>query len=416
MPFLSPYRRVLGQPGSASFSASGFLARLPIAMVTLGIVLLISARTDSYGLAGATSASYVVAFSVVAVGQGRLIDRVGQARVLLPASLVTSASLALLIWAVDAGHGSPVPQLCAMVAGATQPAIGAAVRARWTHALEGSGLLQTAFALEAVVDECVFVLGPPLATLLSTGLDPAAGLVAAIAAGLVGTVLFTALRRTQPPVLARHGDDGGRLRMPWLLLVPMVLISVALGGVFGSTEVVTVAFAQGLGHKPASGILLACWSLGSLVAGLVSGAIAWRSPPAIRMRWGVLALTALMTPTPFIHDLLVMGGLLFLAGFAISPTLIATVSHIEQTVPAARLTEGITVLSTALGAGLAPGAALGGLTVDHAGASRAYLVTIGFGLLGVGAAFLTRARRGSVVSGHEQLDQLVGPGDRTPDP
>jgi predicted MFS family arabinose efflux permease len=414
MPFLTSYRRVLAQPGTAAFSASGFLARLQISMITLGIVLLVAAQTGSYSLAGTTSAANVIAYSMAAIGQGRLIDRFGQARVLLPAALLTAASLAALVWSVDAGQRSPLPQVFAAAAGASSPAIGAAVRARWTHALAGTDLLQTAFALEAVVDECVYFIGPPLATLLSTGVDPAAGLVAAIITGLVGTAIFTALRRSEPPVLARHDDAGVRVAMPWLGLVPMVLVSLSLGGVFGSTEVTTVGFAQELGHKPLAGVLLACWSLGSLLAGLVSGSITWRALPAVRMRWGILALTALMAPTPFVHNLAVMGGLLFLAGFAISPTLIATVSYIEQTVPAARLTEGITVLSTALGAGLAPGAAIAGVTIDHAGASHAYYVTIGFGLIGVAAAFLTRTRR-SVVSPHEQVDELVGPGDGPPD-
>ena len=61
MPVLAAYRQVLSKPGAAAFSASGFLARLPISMVTLGIVLLISARTDSYGLAGGISAALVIA-------------------------------------------------------------------------------------------------------------------------------------------------------------------------------------------------------------------------------------------------------------------------------------------------------------------------------------------------------------------
>ncbi len=79
---LSAYRQVLSKPGTAAFSASGFLARLPISMVTLGIVLLISARTDSYGLAGGISAALVIASCLAALLQGRLIDRLGQARVL----------------------------------------------------------------------------------------------------------------------------------------------------------------------------------------------------------------------------------------------------------------------------------------------------------------------------------------------
>jgi len=414
MPVLSAYRQVLSRPGAAAFSASGFLARLPISMVTLGIVLLISARTDSYGLAGAISATFVIASCLAALLQGRLIDRLGQARVLLPAVLLCSVSLSLLVWAVEAGYRVPLPHVFAALAGATMPAVGAAVRARWTHVLDDPAERETAFALEAVVDECIFLSGPPLATVLATTVDPAAGLVAAIAAGLVGTALFTSLRSTEPPAHPAHDHRGVRVTMPWRRLLPVALISLAMGGLFGSTEVVTVAFAEEVGEKAAAGVLLALWALGSLVAGLVTGAVRWRTGAAGRMRIGVVAFTALMAPTPLVGSLPAMGMLLFLAGFAIAPTLIAAVSFIEQTVPASRLTEGIAMLHTTMAAGIAPGAAVAGVVVDAAGPHAAYLVPICSGAIGVLAAVATRGGP-SLGSPREQLDELVGTRDRPAD-
>ena len=414
MPVLSSYRQVLSRPGAAAFSASGFLARLPISMVTLGIVLMVSARTDSYGLAGGISAALVVASCLAALLQGRLIDRLGQARVLLPAAAVCTVSLSLLVWAVEAGHRVPLPHVFAALAGATMPAVGAAVRARWTHVLDDPAQRQTAFALEAVVDEAVFLSGPPLATVLATTVDPAAGLVAAIVTGLTGTLIFCSLRGTEPPPHPGRSDDGVKVAMPWLLLLPVALISFAMGGLFGSTEVVTVAFAEDLGDKAVSGALLAIWALGSLVAGAITGAVHWRVGPANRMRLGVVALTALMAPTPLIGSAVAMGVLLFLAGFAIAPTLIGAVSFIEQTVPASRLTEGISMLHTTMAAGIAPGAAVAGVVVDVHGPHAAYLVPLGSGLLGVLAAVATRSGR-SLGSRGEHVDQLVGTGDGTPD-
>jgi predicted MFS family arabinose efflux permease len=105
-----------------------------------------------------------------------------------------------------------------------------------------------------------------------------------------------------------------------------------------------------------------------------------------------------------------MGALLFLAGFAIAPTLIAEVSYIEQTVPPGRLTEGITILHTAMAAGLAPGAAVAGVVVDAHGPHAAYLVPLASGLLGVAAAIATRGRR-NLGSPREHLDELVASGD-----
>lgn len=414
MPVLSAYRQVLSRPGAVAFSASGFLARLPISMVTLGIVLLISARTDSYGLAGGISAAFVIAGCLAALLQGRLIDRLGQAKVLLPASLVCSVSLSLLVWAVEAGHRVPLPHIFAALAGATMPAVGAAVRARWTHVLDNPVERQTAFALEAVVDETVFLSGPPLATVLATAVHPAAGLVAAIVTGLVGTIIFCSLRSTEPPPHPAHSHDGVKVAMPWLLLLPVALISFALGGLFGSTEVVTVAFAERLGDTAIAGVLLALWAFGSLLAGAITGAVHWRTAPATRMRLGVVALTTLMAPTPLIGSAVAMGVLLFLAGFAIAPTLIGAVSYIERTVPTGRLTEGIAILHTTMAAGIAPGAAVAGVVVDAYGPHTAYLVPIGSGLIGVAAAVVTR-ERGSIGSRREHVDELVGTGDGAPD-
>ena len=129
------------------------------------------------------------------------------------------------------------------------------------------------------------------------------------------------------------------------------------------------------------------------------------------MRIGVVALTALMAPTPLIGSSVAMGVLLFLAGFAIAPTLIGAVSFIEQTVPASRLTEGIAMLSTTMAAGIAPGAAVAGVVVDAHGAAR-----------GVPRPALLRAPRRrwppsrpaagrSIGSPGEHLDELVATGD-----
>lgn len=410
MPVLSAYRQVLSKPGAAAFSATGFLARLPISMVTLGIVLMVSAKTDSYGLAGGISAAFVIASCLAALLQGRLIDRLGQARVLLPAVAMCSVSLSLLVWAVDAGHRTPLPHVFAALAGATMPAIGAAVRARWTNVLAVQAERETAFALEAVVDETVYLLGPPLATVLATTLFPAAGLLAAIAAGLAGTIAFCSLRGTEPPLHPTHTETGDKVAMPWGQLVPLALISLAMGGIFGSTEVVTVAFADSLGEKSVAGLLLSLWALGSLVAGVITGAVTWRRTPAARMRIGIVAFTVLMAPTPLISSAAAMGVLLFMAGFAIAPTLIAAVSFIEQTVPPSRLTEGIAMLTTTIAAGIAPGAAIAGVVVDAHGPHVAYLVPICSGLVGVLAAVGTRGRR-SIGSPGEHLDELVGTGD-----
>lgn len=387
---VSPYRRVLSIPGTAAFSAAGLVARLPISMISLGIVILVSQRTGSYAVAGGVSAAYIAAQAIGAVPLARLVDNVGQGRVLGPAVSFSAVALALLMLAIESGWPAPVPHLFAVLAGATLPNVGAAVRERWSRAVRDRSQLDTAFALEAVNDEVVFIVGPTLVTLLASAVHPLAGLVAAGVAALGGTWALVAQRGTEP-TRERAGVDDRTPRppMPWARLAPLVGGALMLGVLFGGAEVAVVAFADERGSPAVAGPLLAVWALGSLVAGLVSGSLVLRRPPAFRYRWGLLSLGLLMVPLPFVQGPWLLGLLLLLAGSAISPTLIAAVSWVESVVPTGRLNEGMTVFSTGLVAGIAPGAAVVGIIVDARGASASFWVPAAAGLVGALAAFLT---------------------------
>ncbi len=384
---LDSYRRILSVPGGLSFSAAAMVARLPISMVGLGIVLLVEQGTGSYGQAGAVSAVYVAASAGFAILQGRLLDRFGQARVLVPFALVFAAALGLLVALVRLGWAPPAWYLLAAVTGAALPSAGSCVRARWSHVLRGRpAQLQTAFALEAVVDEAVFILGPVLVTLLATAVSPVAGLGAALVAGTLGSLLLAGQRATEPPPrpAKRPGDTATRL--PWATLVPLIAVVVALGAALGAAEVVTVAFADERGSQGYAGPLLALWAFGSLLAGLVTGAVHWRRGPVGRLRVGALAMFASMCPLPWIDAIPAMGLVLFFGGFAIAPSLIAATSLVERSMPPGRLTEGMALLHTAIVAGVAPGAAVAGRVVDAAGTSSAYLVAVGAGAIAAVAA------------------------------
>jgi MFS family permease len=395
---VSTYRRILTKPGTALFSLTGLVARLPISMVGLGIVLLVEDASGSYGVAGAVSAAHLLANAVFAVLQGRLLDRLGQSRVLPVVITVWGVALSLLMWSVDAGWPMALTYAFAVVAGASMPSVGSCVRARWSHATRDPDELQTAFALEAVADEAVFITGPILVTVLATTVHPVAGLASALVAGVLGTYAFAAQRATEPPPHRPAETRSERPSIPWGVLVPLTVVSTMLGLLFGAAEVATVAFAEEQDAKAFAGPLLALWAAGSLIAGVLSGAITWRRGPAYRLRWGTLAMTVAIVPLTFIDSMVVMGAVLFVAGFAIAPTLIATMSLCEKVVPAARLTEGMAFLQTGLVAGVAPGAALAGVLVDSRGASAAYLVPVAGGVLALLAAQAIRTTVSPVMS------------------
>ncbi len=394
---LQTYRRILARPGAALFSATGLVARLPIAMVGLGTVLLVERASGSYGLAGSVSAAGLIANAGIAIVQARLVDRFAQSRVLPPAITLWGVALALMVWSVEADWPLLSTYVLSALAGACLPSVGSCVRARWAHALDDDAERHTAFALEAVADEAVFITGPILVTVLATAVHPVAGLATALAAGLGGTYALSAQRATEPPPHPPAADAVGRDTMPWATLAALTVVSLALGSLFGSAEVTTVAFAEERGVQAVSGVLLALWAAGSLIAGFVSGAVTWRRSLVARLRIGAAAMAVAMVPLALIESVLLMGAALFVAGFSIAPTLIAAMSLTERSVPASRLTEGMAFVHTGVVLGIAPGAALAGVVIDAAGASPAYLVSAGGGAVALAAAVLTRpvpTRRG----------------------
>jgi MFS family permease len=359
---LDSYRRVFAHRGALAFSATGIVARLPMSMMTLGIVILVSSLSGSYTLAGQVSAAYVIGNAVVAVWHGRLADRFGQTVILYADAVLFALATGMLVRAATGEWSSPWPHLFAALSGAAMPQVGSMVRARWAN-LVAEQDRHTAFAVEAVGDEMVFVAGPALVTFLSTLYAPQTGLIVALVIGTAGTLLLALQRRTAPP--AHPVADRSPDPLPWAAVLPIALAAVALGSLFGGLEVATVAVAQDEGHKAGSGLLRAIFSAGSMVSGLVSGAIGWKVADLRRFRTGIAILAAAMFLLPFLDRLVVLGVVLFFVGLTLAPTLIAAISLLEASTPRSRLTEAMAFFQTGISAGLAPGAYLAGVVADR---------------------------------------------------
>jgi predicted MFS family arabinose efflux permease len=164
-------------------------------------------------------------------------------------------------------------------------------------------------------------------------------------------------------------------------MVVLVLTFVCVGGIFGSVEVVTVAFTDERGAPGSAGWVLAAFALGSLLAGVAYGSVHWRSGSGPRFVLAVLLLAAGVTPLAFVDRIVVLSGVVFLAGFAIAPMLISGNQLVQDLVAPDRLTEGLSWVATALGVGVSAGSALSGAVVDAADASTAFLVPAGAGLI-----------------------------------
>ena len=386
-----PYRRAFALPGAPAFVCAGFVARLPMSMIPLGIVLAVSGLTGTYGLAGALSATFAVSAAIGSPLTSRIIDRRGQHRVLPLLAFAHGIALTGLVVALEAQWPLIAQFACAALAGALVPAIGAFVRARWATQVHAQPpgtrspvTLSSAFAIESILDELVYTIGPLLAATLATSVGATLPLVVAVGLGLAGALALSTQRRTEPPPRAPGVPSAGgepRRRLLGLPGMPRVMVTLlAIGLVFGAYEVSVVASCQQADAPTATGIVLAVWAIGSMIAGAWFGSRHWQVPIARQLfvTTGLVALT--VVPALIMPSIIGLAIVTMVAGAAFAPSLICLFALTEQSVPAARLTEGLAWCQSAIAIGFAAGAALGGLGIDAWGPQASFAIPLAAGL------------------------------------
>jgi MFS family permease len=354
---------------------AAFIGRLPLSMVGLGCVLLVASETGSYGFGGAVAAAGAVTTALAGPLLGRLADSHGQRRVLLPVLAVFVVSGAGFLASVKEDWPVWTVFLFAGVAGACIPPVSSMIRVRWTHLLRGSHRLPTALAMESVVDEFVFIVGPVLVTFLSTTGHATSGVVTAFTLAAVGALLFAAQRRTEPPPGGHESSNGpSAMRTPGLRV--LFVVGAAVGSILGTLEIALVAFADQENAMALSGVLIAGLAVGSMASGIGWGAVHWSYPLRHRLAVVLVLLTVLSIPLLLVTDVWVMVPFVVVAGVAVSPSLISSFTLAELLVPRSAVTEAFTWIGTALGLGVAVGASGAGKIVDVYGANAAFLVAI----------------------------------------
>ena len=402
------YGRILRRPGALRFSAAGLLARFPMSMVGISTILAVQDLYGSYSAAGAVSAANIVATAVGAPLLARLVDAHGQARVMAPALVASSASLLAL--AAAAQHRAAPWSLIALsaLAGALSGSMGSLVRSRWTALLKSPDDIHTAFSLEAALDETAFMIGPVLATALCTtpALPVTSGWIAAMVLQTGGGLWFLSQRATEPAPhprrrrTARPGRGaGGRAQGPDApaptshrpvlghgAVVSIAVIFLTSGAMFGANDVAVVAFATELGQKPAAGAALAAWAAGSFLAALAYGSRPWGWPLWKQLAAGALALALGASTFAVAPNLAVVSGLYALTGLAIAPTITSGNNIVQVTVAPSQLTEGLAWVSTALNIGVSLGSMVAGRVLDASGSRGGYLLVAGFAWTGAAVA------------------------------
>lgn len=371
---LRKYSEIFALPGALKFSLAGLVARMPIAILGIGIVLFVQGETGSYELAGLVTSVFMVVQAVSNPMIARLVDAHGQARIMVPVVCIHLVALIGLLLSVALGWWFGLVFAFAGIAGASVGSLGSLVRARWNALVRNSRQLDTAFSWEAVADEFLFVTGPVVVTALATlWLAPAGVLLSGVATA-VGALLFYPQKATEPVPRGRSIDRSGRvLTHPGILAA--VICQVFLGILFGAIDVTAVGFGDEQGAKAFAGIALSALAAGSLIAGAAYGAFDWTMPVRFRFPLMLALLTAGSWLLLLANDMVLFAILLFVVGVGIAPSLIAVSSVIQTLAPPERLTESLAWISTALGFGVAIGSAVAGSVIDRLGAHEAIWIT-----------------------------------------
>lgn len=390
---------ILSAPGAPALLGSSILARFPLAMFSLALLVHAHRLTGSFATAGLVTGAYAVGSAISAPVLGGLVDRSGQTRVLIGGATVTA--LALL---VDGLLPAGTPALILVALGATigfsTPPLAACVRTLLPAIAPDPSRLPVLFAFESTVLELTFVAGPPVALTLGSLWSPGAALAVCGVVMLAGTLVFAAQpasRRWRPDVSASR-RRGGSLRSP--AMRTLIAILLGTGTVFGATEVGVTAAAHALGSTTAAGPLLGLWGAGSLLGGMA----ATRLGGSVRDGRGLIALLAALAVT---HGALILttgsgvatAVVITLAGATIAPTVSSIYAMVDSAAPAGTRTEAYSWLLTASLVGASLGMAAAGALVQGAGPAAAFALVAAAGGLAVLAARLGSHRLPSAEDG-----------------
>ena len=350
-------------------------------MLSIAQVMLIVSVTGRYGTAGIVAAAGAVLFAIVTPRIARLADRCGQATVLRPLAVVFAVTSAGFVGCAI----TRAPDWMLIVAGAlsraSMPALGPMVRSRWSQLLGGTDALDSAFSLEGIADEVIFIAAPVLVVALATEVHPVSGMLVTVLLAAAGVAGLTRHRQSEPPVRTVARDTASVLRRPGLRV--LIGIQVCLGTLFAAVDLATIAFAQEHRASALAGPLLALYGLGSAIAGVWYGARHWRVSHRARLRAALVTTGLGVGPLAAMPSLAALAAGIFVAGLGISATLVSSYSIAERVVPASQRTEGMSWLTTAASTGTALGSALAGHLVDAHGASAGYLFALASGVAAV---------------------------------
>jgi MFS family permease len=364
---LDRYRSALARPGVARVLVTSLVARAPNGMSSLSMILLIS-RDHGYGRAGLAVGLTVGLTCISNPLLARLAITRGARRVLVPSAVAYAAFMTAL--AVVPGSSYGLQLACCAGSGLVVPPVVATVRGLWPRLFVAEEA-QALYGLEATAQELIFIVGPALVAALAAVAGAATAVVATGAIGLGGVLLLST-----SPLLTEHGARRERERHRLLRdsrLVLYVGVAFTLTVAFNMCDISIVAFVSGKHASAASGVVLALWSAGSMLGGLLFGA-GGRLADEVSVAQGCLAVAAGVAAAAAAPGRIGLAVIMFGGGMVIAPALGRLYAQVGAIVPEIAATEAFAWIGVGLLAGSSVGAALGGVTVDAWGPRASFLL------------------------------------------
>ncbi|WP_243789359.1 MFS transporter [Saccharopolyspora gloriosae] len=396
---MQAYGDLFRHPQVKKLLSTNVLGRLPEGMGPLVVALFLRAHGFEYGAVGVLVAMYGISAAVGTPVLGRCVDLYGQVRV-LSVCMVASTAGFLVLSATSADQvllaGGGI-----MLAGLFTPPLEPCLRSLWPRVLNSGRAIHTAYALDATLQELVFICGPLLVLLAVEMTGPTGAVITTGVLGLVGTLLFI----SSPPVRAwraepRTADWAGPLRSPTLRRVLMGLVFA--GATIGLLNISVIAYGEAHRSSELPGVILAVNALGALIGGLVYGSRRWPGSPETRFRLLMFTLAVGYLPLAFTPPPVVLVPCAILSGVSLAPALAGAFAVVGGSVPAGTTTEAFAWLVTIFMMGNAVGSTVAGTLLEHASLTAAFCAPPVSALLGFLVLLGSAVRRRSPRSVHEK--------------
>jgi MFS family permease len=400
---LGAYLGILRRPQTARMVTAMLLGRLPNGMFPLGVVFVLRGSSGSYSAAGAALAALMVGTTCSAPLRGRAVDRWGQSRLLPCLVLAQAAAMAAFLLAVSTAQNTLTVAALIAAVGATSSTLGGAMRRTWPALVPSADELPAAYALQALLEDLISVVGPLLASLLLMIASPTTVLICGEIAALAGTTAFAAAPASRG-VTRRSTRRCGRLGALGTPGMRTLVLTLGTAGMaVGMLYIAVPAFVSGRGSASA-GVLLAVMAASSIVSGLWYGARRWASSVDRRYIWLAGMFAAAASLLALAGTAVQLGVTLSLVGIAYAPRMISAYALLDDLAPHDSLAEAYTWLVSASAGGIALGSAMAGPLVQHAGARWAFA---GAGVCAV-TGFATVVVRHRTIESPEHWPQHLG--------